>query len=94
MLGQHREVLRREEAGVPPPDTTGTGMPACLNSAQRRLEEMPGVRIAVGKRHETVEPHPGQPHRLPRQRERLLGVWTPVRPNPVSHSTRKRRSTP
>jgi hypothetical protein len=59
MLGQHGEILRREEGRRAAAGHHRHGNAGLLEQRQRRLEEVARVRLAVGKRHEPVETHPG-----------------------------------
>ena len=80
--------------GVPPPDTTGTADPGALEQLQRALEEL-GVSGAVfGKVIRPSNCIRGRSMARRASSSAASGVCTPLRPKPVSHSTRNRTSAP
>ena len=80
MLGEHRESATVTSAGVPPPETTGTGMPARCEERQRRSKNSRVSGVAVRKRHQPLEVDPRQRIGLARQVEGRLGRLHAVAP--------------
>src|SRR2546427_44896 len=83
-----------KSAGVPPPETTGTGIPAPLKSARARSKNSRVVGSRLGKVMRPRNCMRGSRAARRARSKAAAGVCTPVRPNPVSHSTRNRTSTP
>src|SRR5882724_2484450 len=81
-------------AGVPPPETTGTGIPARLNSSSARSRNwrVPGSRL--GKVMRPSKRRPPSRMAVRARSSAASGVCTPLRPKPVSHSTRNGISVP
>ncbi len=72
MLGEHREVLRREERGRAAPGDDRHRDPRLLEESERALEEIACVRVSIGEGHEPLEMHPRQPHDRAGQVEGLV----------------------
>src|SRR5712692_767387 len=83
-----------KSAAVPPPETTGTGIPAPLKSARARSKNSRVVGSRLGKVMRPRNCMRGSRAARRARSKTAAGVCTPVRPNPVSHSTRNRTSTP
>ena len=62
-----------KRVGVPPPDTTGTGIPARAKRPSARSKNSRVVGSRIGKRHEAAELHSRQPGGQARQVEGGLG---------------------
>ena len=88
MLGHHRDSRRAfSSAGVPPPDSTGSGMPAALNSATARVKNSQRARRVVREDQQPFEARGRAAcRRAGRDRAPPPGVCTPLRPKPPSHS--------
>jgi len=81
-------------AGVPPPETTGTGMPACSKRASARSKKSRVSGSRFGKVISPWKSSRGSRMAVRARARAASGVCTPFRPKPESHSTRKRTSTP
>ena len=78
---------------MPPPETTGTAMPACLNRASARSKNSRVSGSRLGKVISPLNCRPGSAIAVRASAKASSGVCTPVRLKPVSHSTRNSRST-
>ena len=72
MLGEHREILCREDARCAAARDGAHRDAGAFEELQGALEEDAGGRVAVGEGHETLEVKPGEPHGRQCQVERVV----------------------